>query len=85
MLFVAREMFTALLVSGRALRTCESNSAFIFSYDVVFAADAQNILKKFLDFEANMVFSAEDFCWPDKSLAVSNALWHRPSEEAFRG
>ena len=28
------------------------------------------MLKKFLKFDANIVFSAEDFCWPDKSLAV---------------
>ena len=45
-----------------------------FSYDVIFTADAKTILKKFLKFDANLVFSAEDFCWPDKSLAVSTSF-----------
>ncbi|XP_065060867.1 procollagen-lysine,2-oxoglutarate 5-dioxygenase 1-like isoform X1 [Rhopilema esculentum] len=44
---------------------------FTDSYDVVFTAGADVILKKFLKFDANIVFSAEDFCWPDKSLASS--------------
>ena len=29
------------------------------------------ILSKFKDFKSQVVFSAEGFCWPDKSLAVS--------------
>ena len=31
-------------------------------------------MKKFLEFEANMVFSAEGFCWPDRWLKVSQVL-----------
>ena len=41
------------------------------SYDVIFTAGADVILKKFQDFKSRVVFSAEGFCWPDKSLAVS--------------
>lgn len=41
---------------------------FIDSYDVILLADPKLFLQKFLEFEANMVFSAEDFCWPDKLL-----------------
>ena len=43
---------------------------FTDSYDVIFASTADEIITKFLDFEANAVFSAEGFCWPDKALAV---------------
>lgn len=42
-----------------------------YSYDVVFTAGADTILSKFKDFNARVVFSAEGFCWPDSSLAVS--------------
>lgn len=41
---------------------------FVDSYDVILLADPQMFVKKFLEFEANMVFSAEGFCWPDKWL-----------------
>ena len=41
------------------------------SYDVIFTAGADVILSKFKDFKSRVVFSAEGFCWPDKSLAVS--------------
>jgi hypothetical protein len=44
---------------------------FVDSYDVIFAADVETILHKFEDFEARVVFSAEQYCWPDKSLAVN--------------
>ena len=44
--------------------------SFFYSYDVIFTAGADEIINKFLKFEANVVFSAEDFCWPDKSLEV---------------
>ena len=43
----------------------------IYSYDVVLAATPQTVIEKFLDFKASAVFSAEGFCWPDQSLAVS--------------
>jgi hypothetical protein len=44
---------------------------FTDSYDVVLLAGQDTILSKFSDFESSLVFSAEGFCWPDKSLAVS--------------
>ena len=44
---------------------------FLFhSYDVVFAAGADEILKRFLAFKAKVVISAEGFLWPDKTLLV---------------
>ena len=42
----------------------------VCSYDVVFAAGADEILKKFLSFKAKVVISAEGFLWPDKTLLV---------------
>ena len=56
----------------RPISSCEPS--YCFSYDVIFTANAETILKKFLKFDANLVFSAEDFCWPDKSLAVSGLV-----------
>ncbi|CAN7987400.1 unnamed protein product [Ixodes pacificus] len=44
---------------------------FVDSYDVLFAAGAKEILKKFYKFNTNVLFSAEGFCWPDNSLASS--------------
>ena len=41
---------------------------FTDSYDVLLLAGKDEILKKFKNFEANVVFGAEDFCWPDQSL-----------------
>ncbi|XP_028394041.1 multifunctional procollagen lysine hydroxylase and glycosyltransferase LH3-like [Dendronephthya gigantea] len=41
---------------------------FTDSYDVVFAAGADEILKRFLAFKSKVVISAEDFLWPDKTL-----------------
>lgn len=43
---------------------------FTDSYDVVFTDGPKNILEKFSKFGANVVFSAEGFCWPDDSLAA---------------
>lgn len=42
-----------------------------FSYDVIFSSDAEGILQKFKDFDVNIVFSAEQYCWPDQLLSVS--------------
>ncbi|XP_059152546.1 procollagen-lysine,2-oxoglutarate 5-dioxygenase 1-like isoform X2 [Physella acuta] len=42
---------------------------FVDSYDVVFTDGKDEILDKFSKFEARVVFSAEDTCWPDRSLA----------------
>lgn len=44
---------------------------YVCSYDVVLLAGEDTILTKFKDFESSLVFSAEGFCWPDRSLAVS--------------
>lgn len=41
---------------------------FTDSYDVIFTAGAEEILEKFEKFDSNVVFSAEGFCWPDRSL-----------------
>ena len=45
-----------------------------YSYDVIFTGGANLTLSKFKDFNSRVVFSAEGFCWPDRSLAVSSSL-----------
>lgn len=42
---------------------------FTDSYDVVLTAGVTDILEKFRKLNARVVFSAEGFCWPDKTLA----------------
>ena len=42
-----------------------------YSYDVVFTSNVKEILAVFDKFNAQIVFSAEGFCWPDLSLKVS--------------
>ena len=51
---------------------CCFNTIFFYfhSYDVILLGKPEEFLKKFLDFKANMVFSAEGFCWPDRWLKV---------------
>lgn len=44
---------------------------FVDSYDVLFLGDSDEILNRFKKFHAKVVFSAEGFCWPDKSLSES--------------
>lgn len=44
---------------------------FCCSYDVIFMAGPEEILKKFHKTKSKVLFSAEGFCWPDASLAVS--------------
>ncbi|GIY64250.1 multifunctional procollagen lysine hydroxylase and glycosyltransferase LH3 [Caerostris extrusa] len=44
---------------------------FVDSYDVIFMAGPQEILKKFHKTKSKVLFSAEGFCWPDASLADS--------------
>ena len=41
---------------------------FTDSYDVVFSAPMSTILEKFIKSEASVLFGAENYCWPDKSL-----------------
>ena len=48
---------------------------FFHSYDLILLGDPQEFVKKFLEFEANMVFSAEGFCWPDRWLKVSKCFF----------
>ncbi|EDV23843.1 uncharacterized protein TRIADDRAFT_50405 [Trichoplax adhaerens] len=39
------------------------------SYDVIYTAGTQEILEKFHQFNANVVFGAEPYCWPNQELA----------------
>ena len=48
---------------------------FTDSYDVIITAGAEDILTSFESFKADIVFSAEPFCWPDSSLA---SLYPKP-------
>lgn len=41
---------------------------FVDSYDVIFMASAEDILKKFYKTKSKVLFSAEGYCWPDSSL-----------------
>ena len=41
---------------------------FTDSYDVLLLGNQENILSTFHKFDARVVFGAENFCWPDKSL-----------------
>ena len=41
-----------------------------FSYDVIFAADKREILTKFVESGADLLVSAENTVWPDRSLRV---------------
>lgn len=40
-----------------------------YSYDVIFLAGLKEIVSRFHDLGGRVVFGAESFCWPDKSLA----------------
>ena len=42
---------------------------FIDGYDTFLAADREEIVNRYLGFDADIVFSAEKTCWPDPSLA----------------
>ncbi|XP_016987590.1 procollagen-lysine,2-oxoglutarate 5-dioxygenase [Drosophila rhopaloa] len=42
---------------------------FTDSYDVIITASLEEIAEKFKESGAKLLFSAEKFCWPDKSLA----------------
>lgn len=44
---------------------------FVDSYDVVFMNSSDEIVRKFMKTGAKILFSAEYFCWPDRSLADS--------------
>ncbi|XP_043932935.1 multifunctional procollagen lysine hydroxylase and glycosyltransferase LH3 isoform X2 [Protopterus annectens] len=42
---------------------------FVDSYDVIFAGSPNELLWKFSQFNHKVIFAAEGFCWPDRSLA----------------
>ncbi|TMW39265.1 hypothetical protein DOY81_015654, partial [Sarcophaga bullata] len=42
---------------------------FTDSYDVVFTTGLTEIVQKFKESNAKLLFSAEKFCWPDQSLS----------------
>ncbi|GFS82794.1 procollagen-lysine,2-oxoglutarate 5-dioxygenase 2 [Trichonephila clavipes] len=42
---------------------------FVDSYDVIFMAGPEEILKRFHKTKSKVLFSAEGYCWPDGSLA----------------
>ncbi|XP_012233365.2 procollagen-lysine,2-oxoglutarate 5-dioxygenase isoform X2 [Linepithema humile] len=44
---------------------------FTDSYDVIFLGGLAAIVERFLDTSARVLFSAEGYCWPDKSLAAN--------------
>ncbi|KAK0081805.1 hypothetical protein PV326_007483 [Microctonus aethiopoides] len=50
----------------------DTNKIVLFtdSYDVIFLAPLNEIVKKFKSSNARVIFSAEKYCWPDKSLAI---------------
>ncbi|KAL6257508.1 hypothetical protein P5V15_011078 [Pogonomyrmex californicus] len=43
---------------------------FTDSYDVIFLGGLSAIVERFLNIDARILFSAEAYCWPDKSLAA---------------
>jgi procollagen-lysine,2-oxoglutarate 5-dioxygenase, invertebrate len=45
---------------------------FTDAYDVIFTQTPDFVLGKFEEFKpARIIFGAEDFCWPDKTLQVN--------------
>ncbi|XP_020286175.1 procollagen-lysine,2-oxoglutarate 5-dioxygenase 3 isoform X2 [Pseudomyrmex gracilis] len=42
---------------------------FTDSYDLIFLGGLPAIVERFQEFDARILFSAEGYCWPDKSLA----------------
>lgn len=50
---------------------CKKRSLIFFSYDVIFLGTKENIIQNFKAFNASIVFAAEVYCWPEKSLADS--------------
>ncbi|XP_042217899.1 procollagen-lysine,2-oxoglutarate 5-dioxygenase 2-like [Homarus americanus] len=49
--------------------TCKHDGFYLYSYDAIFTAGKEVILERFDNLDARVVFAAEDFCWPDKTLA----------------
>jgi hypothetical protein len=55
---------------------------FIDAFDVIIFDNAENIKKKFLEFNKPLLFSAEKYCWPDGS--VSKYYPEKTKNEIFR-
>ncbi|MDB4435697.1 glycosyltransferase family 25 protein [bacterium] len=53
------------------LNTLPDSDVVLFTdaYDVIYNADIQEITRRYLGFKKKVVFSAEQYIWPDKSLA----------------
>lgn len=47
---------------------CVTAAVHLISYDVVVTSHQQAIVDDFKSFKGNVVFSAETYCWPDRSL-----------------
>lgn len=60
-----------LLKEGLQKYQNANNTLLMFtdSYDVILNAPPSELIAKFLEMQSNVIFSAEDFCWPDRSLA----------------
>ncbi|KAG1656869.1 Procollagen-lysine,2-oxoglutarate 5-dioxygenase 3 [Nymphon striatum] len=56
---------------------------FIDSYDVVFSANQSTIIEAFLNAKSKIVFSAEEYCWPDKSLAPQYPKGETGSDQLY--
>ena len=52
------------------LNECKDDQIVMFvdANDVIFYDNPENIKKKFLEFNKNIVVSAEKYCWPDKEI-----------------
>lgn len=42
---------------------------FTDAYDVFYASDLETIVKRYIGFNTRLLFSAEQYCWPDSNLA----------------
>ena len=52
------------------IKNFDDNDIIIFTdaYDVFYTCDINTIIRKYLSFRTRILFSAEQFCWPDRSL-----------------
>lgn len=57
----------------KKLSTDDKDKLILFtdSYDVIFVNPLKDIIRKFRKLNARVLFSAEQFCWPDTSLESS--------------
>ena len=64
------------------LGTLPDNDVVLFTdaYDVFFVTDLDNIVRRYMDFSVEILFSAEKACWPDESMAEK----HPPAETDYK-